>query len=138
MTVYSVTAQAAPWTLCSVLGTLTARKTLRFQSMSKDQLGWQTAWHTGLMRRRWGSWGFLTWRKGGLGEVLFLSSTIWKEVAVSGSQSPRHLVTGGGSGQKLQRGRFRVHTVKFSQKGWLGIRTGCPEKWWNQHPWKHS
>jgi len=23
-------------------------------------------------------------------------------------------------------------------KEWLGIRTGCPGKWWSHHPWRCS
>ena len=24
-----------------------------------------------------------------------------------------------------------------AQKGWLGIGTGCPGKWWGHHPWRY-
>jgi len=26
----------------------------------------------------------------------------------------------------------------FFLKEWSGVRTGCPGRWWSQHPWRCS
>ena len=37
------------------------------------------------------------------------------------------------SGHKLKHRRF---CLNFLQWGWLSTRTGCPDRWWNIHPWR--
>jgi len=29
-------------------------------------------------------------------------------------------------------------TCCYSQWGWWNTGTGCPERYWRPHPWKHS
>lgn len=38
-------------------------------------------WKISFLRSDWGSWGCLTWRKGGSGETWSLSTTAWKKAA---------------------------------------------------------
>jgi len=41
-------------------------------------------------------------------------------------------------GFKLKEGRFRLDMrKKILQLGLWGTGTGCPERWWMPHPWRH-
>lgn len=46
----------------------------------EGQWSWCRVWST--KRSSWGSWGFLSWRKGCSGVTLLLSKTIWKKAVL--------------------------------------------------------
>ena len=98
-------------------------------------------WSTSPMRKGWGHWACLAWRREGCGETSLWPSSTWREsINRKGNGCLRGWTVIGQEGMVLYwDGRFRLDIRrKFSTQRVMTHWTGCPRRLWMPHPWRHS